>query len=90
MLRASCHCGAVEIALPEEPRWQTSCNCSVCRRLGTRWIYYHPRQVSFVEGAGKTIAYVWGDGTLEFHHCPTCGRSDLKRTTSPPWRGLSI
>ena len=34
MLVGSCHCGAVTIELPSAPEKATSCNCSLCRRLG--------------------------------------------------------
>lgn len=73
MLEATCHCSAVKIRVPAEPPWLNDCNCSICRRLGALWAYYHPSEVTFVEGAGKTVAYVWSDRTLEFHHCPVCG-----------------
>ncbi|UUP16331.1 GFA family protein [Nitratireductor thuwali] len=73
MLEATCHCGSIKIRVETEPRWLTICNCSLCRRLGTLWAYYHPSQVSFVEGAGRTVAYAQGDRTLEIHHCATCG-----------------
>jgi hypothetical protein len=73
MIEASCHCGAVKIRVAAEPVWLTSCNCSLCRRLGTLWAYFHPREVTLVAGAGKTVPYVQADGTLEMHHCPTCG-----------------
>lgn len=73
MLEASCHCGAVRIQVSEQPRWLTSCNCSLCRRLGALWLHCHPSKVSIVKGAGKAVAYVQGDRTLEMYHCPTCG-----------------
>jgi hypothetical protein len=73
MIEASCHCGAVRIQVAERPPRLTSCNCSICRRLGTLWAYYHPSQVTVIAGAGTTVPYVHGDRTLEFHHRPTCG-----------------
>jgi hypothetical protein len=73
MIEAACHCGAVRIEVAERPRWLTSCNCSLCHRLGALWACYHPGQVSIVRGAGTTVAYVQGDRSLEMHHCPTCG-----------------
>jgi hypothetical protein len=73
MLEPSCHCGAVQIKVAARPQQLTSCNCSLCRRLGTLWAYYHPDQVRITRGAGTTVAYVQGDRTLAVHHCPTCG-----------------
>lgn len=66
----SCHCGAVTIAVAEAPAIVTSCNCSICRRLGTLWAYYRPAQVTIT---GPTDTYIWGDRMLALHHCATCG-----------------
>jgi hypothetical protein len=73
MIEASCHCGAVRMEVAERPQQLTSCNCSICRRLGVLWAYYHPDQVTFLRGRGATVPYVQGDRTLAIHHCPTCG-----------------
>jgi hypothetical protein len=73
MIEASCHCGAVRFEVAEPPPRLTSCNCSLCHRMGALWAYYRPDQVTFVAGAGTTVAYAQGDRTLATHHCPTCG-----------------
>jgi hypothetical protein len=70
MIEASCHCGAVKIEVEHAPAELTSCNCSICRRLGTLWAYYRPAQVRV---SGNTATYRWGDRTLDLHRCPTCG-----------------
>ena len=70
MIEGTCHCGAVRIEIVEAPAQVTSCNCSVCRRLGTLWAYYAPAQVRVV---GETATYRWGDKTIDFHHCAMCG-----------------
>ena len=49
------------------------CNCSICRRYGPLWAYYHPAQVRFATENGLTDIYMWGDRELEFHRCRTCG-----------------
>jgi len=69
-IEASCHCGAVRIEVDTAPELLTSCNCSICRRLGSVWAYYSPSRVRI---AGPTIAYRWGDKMLDLHHCGTCG-----------------
>ncbi len=70
MIAGSCHCGAVQLEIPSAPTQLTSCNCSICRRLGTLWAYYSPAEVRIT---GATTAYRWGDEALALHHCPTCG-----------------
>jgi hypothetical protein len=72
MVEASCHCGAVSLSVKTEPREVTECNCSICRRLGARWAYYSPTEVTLPK-AGTTQPYVWGDRMLAFHRCKSCG-----------------
>ena len=72
-LLATCHCGAVKVEAPRKPRRLTSCNCSVCRRYGTLWAYYPVALVNVSAAPGATQAYVWGDKSLEFVRCATCG-----------------
>ena len=68
--RGTCHCGAVSIEVSTPPEHLTSCNCSICRRLGTLWAYYAPANVTIL---GDTTTYRWGDKTIDFHRCTTCG-----------------
>lgn len=70
MITGSCHCGAVALEVARAPERVTSCNCSICRRTGGLWGYYQPAEVTVT---GETVAYVWGDRTLAFHHCGICG-----------------
>ncbi len=73
MKTGSCHCGAVTIEVPSIPEKLTSCNCSICRRLGNLMAYYHPSNVTIRAEEGATVPYIWGDKMLAFHHCGTCG-----------------
>ena len=73
MLTATCHCGAVRVEVPRKPRRLTSCNCSICRRYGTLWAYYKRAEVRVTSAPGATEAYAWGDRTLKFVRCSTCG-----------------
>lgn len=66
----TCHCGAVSITVARAPEQVTSCNCSICRRLGTLWAYSAPSDVTI---SGATATYAWGDRSLDFHRCASCG-----------------
>ena len=70
MVRGTCHCGAVTYAYDKAPRRATSCNCSICRRLGALWIYATLPRITV---AGPTISYSHGDKDIAFHSCKTCG-----------------
>lgn len=72
-IEASCHCGAVRLEITTAPEALTECNCSICRRYGALWAYYSPKQVRLVVPAGATDSYSWGDRTIDFHRCKTCG-----------------
>jgi hypothetical protein len=69
-IEGACHCGSVKLDVARAPTQVTSCNCSICRRLGTLWAYYAPSEVHIV---GATATYRWGDKTIDFHRCATCG-----------------
>ena len=72
-LTATCHCGAVHIDVPHKPRRLTSCNCSICRRYGTLWAYYPRSKVRLRSKRSALERYAWGDKTLDFVRCATCG-----------------
>ncbi len=72
-LRATCHCGALTIEIPEPPTEITNCNCSICRRLGALWAYYEVGRVKIHGHPERTDSYVQGDRTLRVVRCRTCG-----------------
>jgi hypothetical protein len=83
MIRGSCHCGAVHFELARTPEWLTSCNCSVCRRLGVLWAYADASEIKLLREPDATFGYVWGDRTLAFHSCRTCGCSTHWESLQP-------
>ena len=73
MLVATCHCGAVKVEVPRRPRSLTDCNCSICRRYGTRWAYYKVSDVRVIAAPGAMVDYLWGHKSLRFVRCARCG-----------------
>ena len=73
MLTGTCHCGAIAICIPAAPAEITSCNCSICRRLGTFWAYYEADTVVIDGHPEGTENYIQGDKTLRVVRCKTCG-----------------
>jgi hypothetical protein len=73
MPELTCHCGAVRIDVETAPVEVTSCNCSICRRTGALLAYYSPRQARFTPSPPPTDTYMWGDKSIVFHRCKTCG-----------------
>jgi hypothetical protein len=73
MVKLSCLCGQIHIAIEKQPDYIHECNCTLCSKSGARWAYYHPSEVS-VEGATKTYSRQdKDDPAAEIHFCPTCG-----------------
>ena len=66
MLRGTCHCGAISVLIPRKPRRLTDCNCSICRRYGTKWAYFKQRDVRFIHARGAIAAYSWCNKDLRF------------------------
>ena len=73
MIIASCHCGAVEITVEFEPTFLTQCTCSICRRYGAQWAYGTRETVTVQSEPDAVKSYAWGDKSIEFYHCKTCG-----------------
>jgi hypothetical protein len=72
MIEGSCHCGRIKLQIDVAPDQVTDCNCSICRRYGTLWAYYSPKQVRITE-AVPTQIYMWDERSLAFHRCAECG-----------------
>ncbi|APH72188.1 GFA family protein [Aquibium oceanicum] len=72
MLEGSCHCGRLRWSFGGQPDGATACNCTICRRYGTLWIYgYEGEEITT---SGDSRAYSRGkDRGLSFHFCPDCG-----------------
>lgn len=71
MFVARCHCGNVSLEANEPPETVTSCNCSICYRIGATWAYYTKEQVA-INGINKTKVYLWGQKNRSYHACEIC------------------
>jgi hypothetical protein len=71
MIESSCICGAVRLAITRAPDEVLDCNCTLCRRYGTLWAYYSPKDVTIP--SGLTDIYMRGAKQIEFHRCKICG-----------------
>lgn len=85
MIEGVCHCGAVRWRFDAVPDAATACNCTLCRRYGVLWAYGHDGED--VHLLGETRAYVWGDRSIGFHFCPTCGCIAAWRALAPNAEG---
>lgn len=74
-MRASCHCGAVEIEaeFPEGLASAARCNCSFCARRGAAAVTALTSSLKVLKGAENLSLYTWGTGTAKHYFCTTCG-----------------
>ncbi len=72
-ISGTCHCGGVEYEFNDTPDFAIRCNCSICRRLGTLWIYADPKNVIVKGKPSEMTRYMHGDKDLSFQTCKTCG-----------------
>ncbi|KAI2469389.1 glutathione-dependent formaldehyde-activating enzyme [Annulohypoxylon bovei var. microspora] len=74
----SCHCGAVKVALKSKPLDKSftekilDCNCSICNRHGTVWLYPHKEQL-VIEGEDNLEVYLFNTKLFGRTFCKTCG-----------------
>jgi hypothetical protein len=84
MLTGTCHCGSIGWTFEGMPESVTACNCTVCRRYGTLWIYdYEGERITL---SGPSTVYTRpgkANPALEFHFCSRCGCVSA-------WRGLRL
>ncbi|KAF9069194.1 Mss4-like protein [Rhodocollybia butyracea] len=75
----NCHCGLVKytITLPGSIYEQdiTSCNCSLCVRYGSLFVYFPKKEAKYFSGEGDLKKYSASFGSKLAHHrfCPQCG-----------------
>jgi len=72
---ASCHCGAVELAVefPDGISAGKRCNCSICRRKGAVMVYTAAANVKVTRGAENLSTYSFHSHTAQHYFCKTCG-----------------
>ena len=72
-LEGSCHCGAVRWTLTTAPKHLTECTCSICRRVGARWIHAEAEHIALSYEPSAVTRYVQGSRSLAMVSCKACG-----------------
>lgn len=74
-LKATCHCGAVElrVSLPGGLDTARRCDCSYCRRRGAPAVFAPLDRVEVVRGTEALTLYTWGTRTAQHRFCRICG-----------------
>ncbi|KAM0466319.1 hypothetical protein ACHAPV_001278 [Trichoderma viride] len=74
----SCHCGALTVAVPSKPIDENlegiiECNCSICERIGSLWIYRSAPNVILSGDEANIGKYEFGTHILYKAFCKICG-----------------
>lgn len=87
-IKGKCHCGKVSYEFNDTPEYTIRCNCSICRRLGTLWIYSDASNIT-LNGLNDTttLSYSHGDLELDFRTCKRCGTSVSWQSLATPGKG---
>lgn len=85
-VKATCHCGAVELRVTLSDGLDTArrCDCSFCRRRGAAAVSAPLDGVEVVKGADRLANYEWGTKTARHHFCSVCGIYMFHRRRSNP------
>lgn len=92
-LRATCHCGAVElrVTLAEDLGAAARCDCSFCRRRQAANVSVLAKDLTLVRGAQALTLYQWGSKTAEHYFCKFCGiYTHHRRRSDPRYYGVNI
>ncbi|MBU2962498.1 GFA family protein [Citreicella sp. C3M06] len=85
-VKATCHCGAVELQVTLSDGLDTArrCDCSYCRRRGAPAVSAPLGGVKVVKGADKLTLYQFNTNTAQHHFCSVCGIYMYHRRRSNP------
>ncbi len=92
-MKASCHCGAVElnVTLPTGLDGAHRCDCSFCKRRAAPNISVPLANLEVVKGADKLTRYTWGTGTAQHYFCSVCGiYTHHQRRSNPEEFGVNL
>ena len=93
MMRASCHCGAVELALdlPDGLGPVIRCDCSMCRRKGTIMAGVPLSALTVLKGADALRLYQFHSKTAKHWFCGICGiYTHHQRRIDPNQYGVNV
>lgn len=91
--RATCHCGAVELALdlPDGVVDPRRCDCSICRRKGTVVASVPLAGLTVVKGEEALTLYQFGTKTAKHYFCSVCGiYTHHQRRSNPEQYGYNM
>lgn len=93
LLRATCHCGAVELELRGAAPLSTArrCDCSFCKRRQGANVSVPVEGLTVTKGADSLGLYSFGTQVAQHFFCRTCGiYTHHRRRSDPTEYGVNI
>ena len=74
-ITGTCHCGAVEIAIPADTDFSVArrCDCSFCRRRWAPTVGVDGDKIEVIKGADMLKRYQFNTKVAEHFFCQNCG-----------------
>ena len=72
MIKGSCHCGAVHVAIARKPDYVNFCDCSLCLKTGGVWGYFERPEISVEGQTAKYRRTDYPEPAVEIHYCAVC------------------
>jgi hypothetical protein len=69
----SCHCGEVRFRVTADIEKASTCNCSICSRVGWRMKSVPRESFELLAGHGAQTDYQFGARTMHHLFCARCG-----------------
>jgi hypothetical protein len=91
--RATCHCGAVELAVTQADGFNSArrCDRSFCARRGAIAVTALMGDVRVVRGKENLTLYTWNTGTAKHYFCKACGiYTHHRRRSNPNEYGVNV
>ena len=85
----SCHCGRIKFAVDGELTQVVECNCSICRRKGTKMWFVPRPQFRLLNEREQLATYTFGAHRIQHHFCPICGIAPFGEGTDPHGREMA-
>jgi hypothetical protein len=79
----SCQCGAVAFEADVDISQPVACNCSRCRRLGSRFAFTPETSFHLLRGADALTEYTFNKHVIRHQFCRTCGIEPFAQGKAP-------
>ncbi|MFK7872675.1 MAG: GFA family protein [Oligoflexales bacterium] len=73
LFKGRCHCGEVAFQFETEITSLLECNCTICHKLGSLWIFIPASSVHFEKEKVRMSEYQFGQKKLTHKFCQKCG-----------------